>query len=465
MFVDLAKIKRIYFIGIKGVAMTGLAVICQKMGKEIFGSDVAEKFITDKILEKNQIKSFENFSITNLNCQPDLVVLGTSFSDENPEVIEAKKRKIKIIFDSELRGLLSQKKETIAVAGIHGKTTTTAMLAYLFSKAGLKPSYLIGTGAVPDLGGNSDWGVGDYFIVEGDEYSRSKYDTTPKFLDLEPKISVITNIEWEHVDIYPDLSAVEKAFTALVEKTKDLIVVCGDWPSVKKIIKNSDKKVVTYGLGADNLWQAFDLKQQSDGTIFKIRKEGVRLGEFKIKLFGEHNALNALSAIIVGLELGLELEQIKQILKDFSGAERRFDVLENKGVIFVDDYGHHPSEIKTTLKAVRQRYPKNQIWCVFQPHMASRTKAFLAEFARSFSEVDQVIFADIFASAREKSLAITARDLTNETKKYQTSAIYGGSLDEITKYLKNNLKPGMILVTMGAGDVYKIRDKLINFKF
>ena len=460
---DLEKAKLIYFIGIKGVAMAGLAVICQKLGKEVVGSDVAQNFITDEILAKNQIKIFENFSESNLDCQPDLIVVGASFGEENPEVAEAEKRKIKIISDSELRGLLSQKKKTIAVCGIHGKTTTTALLSYLFSQAGLAPSYLIGTGKVADLGGNADWATGDYFIVEGDEYSRSKIDQTPKFLDLTPAISVITNIELEHVDIYPNLEAIENVFSQLVGKTKDLIVACGDWPSVKKISQKNPKKFVTYGFGSGNLWQAFDVRREFDQTIFKVRKEGVDLEEFEIKLFGDHNVLNVLAAIIIGLKAGINLDQTKEILKRFSGAQRRFEVLEKNGVIFIDDYGHHPSEIKTTLKAVRTRYPKNQIWCVFQPHMASRTKAFLNEFAQSFSEVNLVIFADIFASAREKSLMITSKDLTEETKKYQTQAIYGGSLEDITDYLKNNLKPEMVLVTMGAGDVYKVRDRLVSF--
>ena len=220
---------------------------------------------------------------------------------------------------------------------------------------------------------------------------------------------------------------------------------------------------MTYGFGSGNLWQAFDVRREFDQTIFKVRKEGVDLEEFEIKLFGDHNVLNVLAAIIIGLKAGINLDQTKEILKRFSGAQRRFEVLEKNGVIFIDDYGHHPSEIKTTLKAVRTRYPKNQIWCVFQPHMASRTKAFLNEFAQSFSEVNLVIFADIFASAREKSLMITSKDLTEETKKYQTQAIYGGSLEDITDYLKNNLKPEMVLVTMGAGDVYKVRDRLVSF--
>lgn len=462
MTIDLTKVKRIYFVGIKGVAMSGLAVICKQKGMQVFGSDVAEKFITDKILAKAGIEVFENFSADNLNCNPDLAVIGTSWGDDNIEVLEIKKRKIPFISESQLRGLLSEEKKTIAITGVHGKTTTTALLAYLFQQSGLGPSYLIGTGAVPDLGFNAAWQTGNHFIVEGDEYIGSKQDNQPKFLDLNPATSVITSLEWEHVDVYPDLDAIEQAFKKLIQKTKNLIVACGDWPSIKKIISGFESKTITYGLGEDNNWQAYDIRQEIGKTIFKVKKDGVELNEFTIKLAGEHNALNALAVIIVGLSEGIRLEQIKSIIKNFSGSERRFDVSERKGITFIDDYGHHPTEIKATLKAVRHCYPKKEIWCVFQPHMVSRTKALFDDFAQSFSEVDKVIFADIFASAREQAQDITSKDLAEKTKKYQPDVVYVGDLNETLNYLKKNIKPGIVLVTMGAGDVYRVRDKLVS---
>jgi len=462
MSINLAKIKKVYFIGIKGVAMSGLAVICKQRGMVVFGSDVNEKFITDKILAQEKIEIFESFSPENLDCNPDLVVIGTSWGDDNIEVAEVKKRNIVHISDSEMRGLLNQEKRTIAVTGVHGKTTTTAILAYLFSQAGLKPSFLIGTGTVPDLGGNAAWAEGKHFIVEGDEYIRSQEDKSPKFLDLDPAISIITSLEWEHVDVFPNLESLENCFEKLVTKTKDIIVACGDWSSIKKITKDSGKKVITYGFGQDNLWQAYDIRQESEQTLFKVRKEGVDLDEFSINLFGEHNVLNTLAAIIIGLSEGIELEQIRNILKQFKGAERRFDVLEKNDIIFVDDYAHHPTEIKTTLKAVRQHYPDKNIWCVFQPHMASRTKALLSDFAQSFSEVDKVMFTDIFASAREQAVDITSKDLAKETEKHHQDVIYAGDLNQTIDYLKDKIQPGTVLVTMGAGDVYGVRDKLIT---
>ena len=462
MLVDLKKVKRIYFIGIKGVAMSGLAVICKNRGMAVAGSDMHEKFITDKILRKNNIKVFENFSATNLDFNPDLVVIGTSWGDDNVEVLEVKKRNLNFITDSEMRGLLSREKRTIAITGVHGKTTTTAMLSYLFSQAGLDPSFLIGTGNVPDLGGNAFWGQGEHFIVEGDEYVRSRDDKTPKFLDLSPTTSIITSIEWEHVDIYPNLVSIEEPFRMLINKTRKMVVACGDWPSVRKVIKDHGDKVVTYGLEKDNFWQAENISLASGKTSFHVKKNGADLGEFKIKLCGPHNVSNTLSVIIVGLSEGIRIEQIRKILPNFKGAQRRFDVSVRKGIIFVDDYGHHPTEIKTTLESIRHCYPDKIIWCVFQPHMVSRTKALLGDFAQSFGDANQVFFADIFASAREIAKDITSQDLAREVKKYHKQVTYSGDLDQTIDYLKDKIKPGMVLVTMGAGDVYRVRDKLLS---
>ncbi|MDD2807081.1 MAG: UDP-N-acetylmuramate--L-alanine ligase [Patescibacteria group bacterium] len=458
---DLAGVKKIYFIGIKGVAMSGLAVICQKRGLAVCGSDVEEKFITDKILAKNNIEVFENFDIRNLACNPDLVVIGASWDETNIEVAEVKTRNLPVISDSELRGILSKEKRTIAITGVHGKTTTTALISFIFRAAGLDPSFLIGTGAVRDLGGNSDWTTGRHFIIEGDEYAKSRDDKSPKFLDLLPAVTVITSIEWEHVDIFPNVELLEKNFSLLINKTSDLVVACGDWESVKKITVGN-KKNTTYGLDDYNEWQATEVKAEFDFTAFKVINSNGFSEEFKIKLFGLHNVLNALAAIIVSLNEGINVDALKNILPKFAGTERRFDVSESNGVIFIDDYAHHPTAVKTTLEAVRHRYPDQEIWCIFQPHMASRTKAFLNEFAQSFAAADKVIFADIFASAREELQDVTSKLLAAKTAKNHRDSVYVGDLNQVVNYLKDKVKPGVVVVTMGAGDVYRVRDKLLN---
>ncbi|NUM25180.1 MAG: UDP-N-acetylmuramate--L-alanine ligase [Candidatus Buchananbacteria bacterium] len=459
--ININSIKKIYFIGIKGVAMSGLAVICKQRGLTVFGSDVPEKFITDKILIDNDIEVFENFSAQNMSVDPDLVVIGASWGSENVEVAECHKRKIPTISDSELRGILSREKRTIAVTGVHGKTTTTALVAHVFRQARLDPSFLIGTGQVPDLKSNAAWSTGAHFIVEGDEYIRAKNDTVSKFLDLDPAISIITSLEWEHVDVFPDLASLEKSFAQLIEKTKNVVVACGDWPSVRKIIANQDKTIVTYGLGDDNMYVARDIIHEFNKTTFRLFKSGEEIGKFETGLFGVHNVLNCCAAIIVGLMESVSLEQIRVALLSFKGTERRFDVSEKNGIIFVDDYGHHPTEIKTTLEAVRHRYPDKKIWCVFQPHMVSRTKALLSDFTRSFNSVDRIIFADIFASAREQGHDFTSEHLAQATKINHPDVVYAGDLNQTINYLKERLEPGTVLVTMGAGDVYRVRDKLI----
>lgn len=462
MAIDLKTIKKIYFIGIKGVAMSGLAVICKQRGLEVFGSDVGEKFITDSILEANGINSFFGFNEKNLDLNPDLVVVGTSWGEENVEVIAAREKNISSITDSELRGILSREKNTIAITGVHGKTTTTALVAYLFSQAGLAPSFLIGTGNVADLKSNAGWFSGKHFIVEGDEYSKSKTDKSPKFSDLDPSVSVITSLEWEHVDVYRDLETMETYFAQLVVNTKKLVVACGDWPSIKKIIAGQKEKTITYGLQIGNDYQAYDIRPEFEQTLFKVRNGKNELGEFKIKLFGEHNVLNALAALIVGQAEGIDLEKIRAILPGFSGTQRRFEVNVVNEIIFVDDYAHHPTEIKTTLKAIRSRYPDKIIYCVFQPHTVSRTKALLGDFTRSFSDVDYVLFTDIFASAREQGGDFNSEILTKETQKNHANVLYTGSISQTAEYLKDKIKPGMVLVTMGAGDVYQVKDILLN---
>lgn len=460
--IDLKTTKKIHFIGIKGVAMAGLALICQQRGHDVAGSDVAEKFITDAALDDAGITVYQSFAAENLNWAPELVVVGASWGIENPEVAAAAKKKLPVITDSVLRGLLSREKKTIAVTGVHGKTTTTALLAHIFNQAGLRPSFLVGTGTVPNLGASAAWDTGDYFIVEGDEYSRSQTDKTPKFLDLEPTISIITSLEWEHVDIFKDVQAIEAAFNQLVGNTKELVVACGDWPSVKNIVDPRDRRVATYGKNHGNLWQLAHLRQTPTGMAFTVKKEGIDVEEFTLAIFGEHNAVNALACIIVSLHVGIELDVIRAALARFTGTQRRFEVIERNGVTFVDDYGHHPSEIKATLGAVRQRYPDKKIICAFQPHMASRTAALLEDFANSFGDVDEVLLLDIFASAREKSETITTKDLAAATQKIHPNVTYNGTIEQTVAYLQGRLGSETVLVTMGAGNVYEVRDRLIS---
>lgn len=453
---------RIYFIGIKGVAMSGLAVICKQKGHEVTGSDIDRGFITDKVLEEYSISTLKGFDPSHFEWKPDLVVVGATWDVTHVEVAYALKHSMKMIVESELRGILSLEKTTIAVTGVHGKSTTTALLAYIFHRAGLQPSYLAGTAFVPDLGVNGHWDSGQYFIVEGDEYSKSRKDFTPKFLDLSPDTTILTTLEWEHVDIYPNVEAMEKVFEKLIQKTKNTVIACQDWKSIQNIIKDYPEKVITYGYRQDCDWHISDFEQKFHFSNFKVKKNQRFFDEFELNLMGRFNALNALASTIAALHYGIDIEVIHEALKTFSGLERRMNISHVKELTFIDDYGHHPTEVIETLHAIRSTYVKRNIICVFQPHMASRTMAFLEQFGKCFQDVDMVVVTDIFTSEREKNIPIKTQDLYETIKKYHPNVKYFGNLKETSEGLRQLLDPRDIVVTMGAGDVYKIKRMIFS---
>jgi len=456
------KCKNIYFIGIKGVAMTALAIICKQMGMKVTGSDIAEEFITDKILKQKQISFFNSFATGHLlKVRPDIVVVGQSWTEGNIEHAYAIRKKIAVITDSDMRGYLSNLKKTIAVTGVHGKTTTTALLSYIFKQAHKNPSYLIGTAKIPALGAlgvGGNWDNGRYFIVEGDEYAKSKKDAVPKFLDLDPYICIITSIEWEHVDVFKNTEALEKAFFQLIKNTKKRVIACVDYLSVRKIIKSNKKKIITYGFSNYADWRIYNYTQQKNFIRFSVRYQEKDIGTFEMKLLGRHNALNGLACMIAAREAGINISTIKKSLLQFAGLERRFQEVKKNNILFIDDYGHHPTEILLTTKAIRDKYADRKIWCVFQPHMASRTKALLGDFAKSFTSVDAVIVNDIFSSAREKSIGITSEKLAQSISKFHENVHYLPTLQKTALYLKKYIQKNDVIITMGAGDVYKLRD-------
>ncbi len=472
IFTDLSKVSKIYFVGIKGVAMTGLALMCLDLGKEVMGSDVEENFITQKALDRGNIKVFSGFSKEHLSWNPDLVVFGMSFSDENVEVLFSKQKNIPIILESELRGIFMKNKYGITVSGVHGKTTTTALLAYIFTKADLDPTFLIGTGEVPNLGRNARAGTGEYVIIEGDEYRKSFSDPTPKFLDLPAKVVITTSVEWEHVDLYQDDKEIQESFRKLVKTipSDGYWVACIDWPLIHELVLEKNiSSVETYGMcrqamptGRQANWQPSNILSTSEGMQFDVFHLGKYFETFHIKMSGKHNVQNALACIIVAYREGISIEVMKDALKNFSSSARRFEIREHKGILFIDDYGHHPTEIRVTLEAVKERFPGKEIWCVFQPHTATRTFHLKELFAQSFGAADHVALTDIFTSARERADLISSKELLEEMIRYHPDVFYTGGIEETVKYLFPKMKAGDILVTMGAGDVYKVRDMLIS---
>lgn len=467
------RLKKIHFVGIKGTNMTPLALIAKEASIAVTGSDVDQEFITDAALKKAGILPLIGFKPEHI-AEPDLVITtGAHGGFDNIEVKTAKEKKIPVMSAGEatgafMKGTIFRKKFTgISVAGTHGKTTTTAMIATMLQTNRLDPSYIIGTGNVGSLEAPGHFGTGRYFVAEADEYATEpQHDKRARFLWQHPAFTVITNIEHDHPDIYPTLTSVREAFLTFAMQLSDkgVLIACGDAPEVKKVVKVYGRRAVTYGFSLENEYVLDRVTISGEQTFFWVKSHGVPLGEFVIRVVGEHNALNALAAIILGLEIGLSVEKIKKGLLAFSGSKRRLEFIGDlrTGAKMYDDYAHHPTEIKTTLRALRKQYPKKKIICVFQPHTYSRTKQLFNGFLDAFGDVDTVIITDIFASMREKvDTTVSAKQLTFALGNRHKAVLYLQNLTDVVQYInENRFRTDTIVVTMGAGDIYSIHSEL-----
>ncbi len=463
----------IHFVGIKGVGMTPLAIAAKEAGKTVTGSDIEGDFITAPSLKKVGITPFVGFSPEHINGADLVITTGAHGGFDNIEVKAAKERGIPAVSHGEALGAFMDGKlfdrpfQGIAVAGTHGKTTTTALITTIFMDQFLDPSYIIGTGSIPSLPFPGHFGHGKYFVVEADEYATEpKNDTKARFLWLHTEIAVITNIEHDHPDIYPALVDVMAAFLTFAEqiKEKGVLVACGDDPNVSDLLKTYQKPVITYGFSPKNDYVITHLTTSKEHTFFHVIGKGTDLGEFAIRIFGEHNALNAVAALIVSLECGLPIEKIKQSLTKFAGSKRRFELIGTlpSGALLYDDYAHHPTEIMKTLQAARMLYPKKKIVAVFQPHTYSRTKELFSDFTNAFTNADTVVLTDIFASAREAvDTTITSEQLAHTMKEKHPHVIYQPALSDVIEYLKkSNFDEQTVIITIGAGDIYTVKDAL-----
>jgi len=420
---QLDKVKRIYFVGIKGVAMAALAIWAKEAGKVVSGSDVGEEFPTDEELKEAGIAVHEGFDETNLAAfGPDLVIYtGAHGGRDNPQVQEAVKLSIPSIPHGKALGLAMEGKRQISVAGSHGKTTTSAMIATILTEAGLDPSYAIGCGSIRGLGAAGHAGKGDWFVAEADEYMTDPgHDATPRFLWQKPEVLVVTNIDYDHPDAYPDLLAVQKAFIALQKQSKVTFICAEDEAS--SVLKKEDN-VATFGLSE-------------------------RLNTIKLQIPGRHNMLNAKAAIAVCESIGITWEVVKRGLERFGGTKRRFEKLgEVRGALIYDDYAHHPKEIEATIAAFRERYPKKRLIVVFQPHTYSRTKALLSDFSQALAKADITLITDIYASARETQ--------KEEGLAKRLGGLYTPTRKDVSDWLAKELKEDDVIVFMGAGDIYQ----------
>src|SRR3989344_2292421 len=396
------KIKSIHFVGIKGVGMTPLAIIAKEAGIKVTGSDIEEKFITDDFLKNAKIVLFVGFSKDHIR-NPDLIIAtGAHKGLNNIEVLEAKKRGIPVWTQGRAVGefmkgdLFKREFFGISVAGSHGKTTTTAMIATIFKENNLDPSFLIGTGSIPSLGAPGHFGKGKYFVAEADEYAKEpELDLTPKFLWQNPKIEIFTNIEFDHPEIYKSVDEIREDFLKFAHKIpKDGILIAGgDDKQIKELLKDYEKTKITFGFSPLNDYVLEKVRYEDEKMFFWISAKGTSLGEFPLNAIGGFNISNALASIIAGVEVGLSLQNIKKAIGKYNGSKRRFEFIGRlkTGAKVFDDYAHHPTEIKKTLAAIRKNNSKSKIVCIFQPHTYSRTKALFSDFVTSFYDADTVI--------------------------------------------------------------------------
>ncbi len=446
------KANNIYFVGIGGIGMSAIAEILLDQGFKVSGSDQKKNPVTDR-LESLGVPIFEGHKATHLPSETNLVIYTSATQADNPEIIEAKKRQILCVKRSEALGeLMRLKKYGIGIAGTHGKTTTTSMVSLVLVAGGLDPTVLVG-GKLSQFGGtNARLGKGDFIVVEADEYDHS-------FLNLSPTVAVVTNIEADHLDIYGDFSKVKEAFGQYILKVPffGFVVLCADDPATRELGMNiTDKRVMTYGLSPEADLRATNIAHQESLSSYDVEADGNKIGTIHLQVPGDYNIRNSLAAITIGLELGIKFEKIKEGIEKFTGVYRRWEKKGEKNDILVyDDYAHHPSECRATLEGVKKGWERRLV-VVFQPHLYSRTRDFYKGFAKALALADVPIVVGIYP-AREKPIeGVSSQLITDEINKIKKGqAIYLEDKEEVPKLLEKITKPGDLVITMGAGDIYK----------
>ena len=460
--IDFDNPVHVYFIGIGGISMSGLAQILIKEGFKISGSDARESAMTKALEAQNVMINYgqraENITSSH---KIDVVVYTAAVHPDNPEFAAAKEAGIPMLTRAELLGqIMRQYDIPVAISGTHGKTTTTSMLSKILLEADTDPTLSIG-GVFKDIGGNIRVGKSQYFVTEACEYTNS-------FLSFFPKISVISNIDADHLDFFKDLDDIRHSFRKFAQLLPDdgALVISGDIENVGEITEGLGCRVITYGSSSDFDYYPTDITYDHKGNpSFTAHLPMCKELKISLAVPGIHNVYNALAAIAVSNILNIEDEHIVSALSLFGGTSRRFEYKgEIGGVTIIDDYAHHPTEIRATLTAA-QNYPHNKIWCVFQPHTYTRTKALLDEFATALSLADHVVLADIYAAREKDNLGISSRTLADKIVSLGHECNYFPTIEnfnEIEKFLLQNCTKGDLLITMGAGDVVKIGDELLG---
>ncbi|MBN2397502.1 MAG: UDP-N-acetylmuramate--L-alanine ligase [Deltaproteobacteria bacterium] len=449
------RVKKIHFVGIGGIGMSGIAEVLLNLGYTISGSDLEKSDITAR-LESLGARVFYGHRSSNLT-DADVVVKSTAIREDNPEVVEAHTRNIPVIPRAEMLAELLKLKYSIAVSGCHGKTTTTSMVSTVLAHGGLDPTMVIG-GRLDSIGSNARLGEGEFIVAEADESDGS-------FLQLNPYIAVITNIDREHLDYYPGIGEIKDAFLRFANSVPfyGAVVLCGDCDNVRDILPRVKRKAVTYGVYTEADFRAADISFSGLTSRFSVSHREKPLGEIELQVPGLFNVYNATAAVAVGVELGMEFSAIREGIQTYRGVHRRLEIKgEVGGITVVDDYGHHPTEIKAVLAAARNVW-QGRIIVVFQPHRYTRTKALFDDFLDSFDDAAKLILTDIYAASEKEIQGVHSINLSRAIQEHGHGDVtYLSGFGEIADHLCAVGRPGDVILTLGAGNVWKVGEDLLE---
>jgi UDP-N-acetylmuramate--alanine ligase len=449
------RVRKIHFVGIGGIGMSGIAEILLDLGYEVTGSDLRSNENTERLTNKGA-NIFKGHGPENVSGS-DVVVHSSAIRDENPEIRKAKDLEIPVIPRAEMLAELMRFNDGIAVAGTHGKTTTTSLMATVLQAGGLDPTVVIG-GKLNSLGSNAKKGEGNLMLVEADESDRS-------FLFLRPLMTCVTNIDYEHMTSYRDMDDLKDCFREFMSSIPfyGFNIVCSDNKLLMEVAQKVHRKIITYGFSKNSNYCATDIKMAGKISSYTVNHGEQTLGTISLSMLGSHNILNSLATVVLGLELGMDFSIIKSALAQFEGVDRRFTIKgEVNEILIVDDYGHHPTEIAATLGGAKQGYSDRKLWAIFQPHRYSRASELFTEFAKAFYGAERVIVSEVYAAGEKPLPGISGQKIAEAISSYSNNATYGGSLEQIESFLLKEVKPGDMIITLGAGSVTQLSSNLIN---
>ena len=453
---DCKRVRRLHMVGIGGAGMSGIAEVLHENGFVVTGSDMGEGSVIDylkhlgiRVDSKHEAKNVED---------ADLVVYSSAIPYDNPELVEARARRIPVIRRAEMLGELMRMKYTLAIAGTHGKTTTTSIVGEIWEEAGLDPTIIVG-GVVKGKGSGAKVGKGDYLIAESDEFDRS-------FLSMMPSSAIVTNIDADHLDTYENIDEIKEAFVQFVNKIPfyGQAILCIDDPNVQQIYSRVRKPVITYGFSRQAKYHIDNLRFEKGFPHFEIFNDGVSLGEFQLQIPGRHNVLNATAAVALAMEEGIDVEVARRAVAAFEGVQRRFELIGEKNDILVfDDYAHHPTEATATLQGFRDAFPERRVIVAFQPHLFSRTRDQHDAFGSAFANCDVLLCTDIYPARERPIEGVTGALVSDSALAFgHRNARFVGDQLNLLPILKEELRPGDVVVLMGAGNIWKLGQKILE---